>query len=326
MRRLPTYRSARARGGQKPNGFTLVELLVVVTILGLLMAMIFPAANGVFEAARKLQCNNKIAGLARIISVYQSNNGRYPGLVDAGQEARDRPPSRMTWCTQLLSLLEQKDIYSSWYDPKPGTEQQRVGEVDQFICPSDPADDQTTTQHLSYAINAGSSKDAKGGVKANVANGIAFNRYVTQGAPPYKVLPTHVINGLDKVILLGENVQAWNWGDKRFPGATAADPYDGKNPKSAEEAQRWTGLVWDTTMTINENEGGEQPSEAPDKNWARPSSKHPEGTHVAMCSGSARFVSDGVNLVVYQKMITSNQQKSDLPPAIKSTPIREGDF
>jgi hypothetical protein len=184
----------------------------------------------VFEAARKLQCSNKIAGLARIISVYQSNNGRYPGLVDAGQESRDRPPSRMTWCAQLLSLLEQKDLYSSWYDPKSG-EQQRVGPVDQFICPSDPADEQTS----------------RAGVKANVNNGIAFNRFVTSGPPPYTVKPTHVINGLDKVILLGENVQAWNWGDKRFPSAPP-DPYDKQNPKSAEEAQKWTGLVWDTTL------------------------------------------------------------------------------
>ena len=70
--------SLTLRPGRKAKGFTLMELLVVMTIIGILAAMVFPVANGVLKKARKSQAQNTAMQVKQSITTYFTEYSRYP--------------------------------------------------------------------------------------------------------------------------------------------------------------------------------------------------------------------------------------------------------
>jgi prepilin-type N-terminal cleavage/methylation domain-containing protein len=73
------------------RGFTLVELLVVITIIGMLMAMTFPAIGSVIEAARAMQCRAKMQDLFKSMSTFGSTrDGALPPGVTHCEKPKDQ--------------------------------------------------------------------------------------------------------------------------------------------------------------------------------------------------------------------------------------------
>jgi general secretion pathway protein G len=77
---------------QKSRGFTLIELMVVVLILGVLAAVIVPNVIGSADVAKAGAAKQDVAALIQALKLYRLDNGRYPSS-DQGLGALSAKPT-----------------------------------------------------------------------------------------------------------------------------------------------------------------------------------------------------------------------------------------
>jgi prepilin-type N-terminal cleavage/methylation domain-containing protein/prepilin-type processing-associated H-X9-DG protein len=88
-----------------PSGFTLVELLVVITIIGILIALLLPAVQAAREAARRMQCQNNLKQIGLALLNYETANQTFPpgGISIAGGYGT-------SWWVRILPYVEGANI------------------------------------------------------------------------------------------------------------------------------------------------------------------------------------------------------------------------
>jgi general secretion pathway protein G len=101
---------------RRAHGFTLIEVMVVVVILGILAAMIVPKIMGRPDEARAVAARQDIASLMQALKLYKLDNGRYPAM-DQGLDALVRKPSTGTIPGNWKATLERlpKDPWGNPY-------------------------------------------------------------------------------------------------------------------------------------------------------------------------------------------------------------------
>jgi len=124
------------------HGFTLVELLVVIAVIGILVGLLLPAVQAAREAARRMSCSNNLKQIGLAVLNFESANQRLPpGAVWHPTNAK-----RGSVFVYLLPYLEQGNLFQN-YDLTaqntdaavfPGTNRP-LGEtlIPMLVCPSD---------------------------------------------------------------------------------------------------------------------------------------------------------------------------------------------
>ncbi|MEX2119271.1 MAG: DUF1559 domain-containing protein [Pirellulales bacterium] len=304
----------------KRGGFTLVELLVVISIIGMLMALLLPAVQQARESGRRTVCSNSLYNLGRAFEqLTATGTGKpYPGYRD---NLFISPPVTaptlfpnypVSWVVPMLPYLEKNEAYRKWRrgffiqgTTAPFTytfiaDPVLNGYMDILNCPSDPAPSFTSTS-ISYVVNCGqmdilpseAPTSTTPGYPADWrANGIFLNRWQDPTENPG---PIHVVNkdyvssrdGTSNTLLLSENIDAADYADLNIYG-TSNETLNGfiwwpQDPSTLEDAKRINGPTDPVDLIFN----------------ARPSSQHPGGVMVTFCDGHVRFISENMDYSVY---------------------------
>lgn len=131
------------------SAFTLVELLVVISIIGILVALLLPAVQAAREAARSLQCRNHLKQIGLALANYESAHKALPaaGLVAPSDDHSMFAPNfdprsgqQLSWMVLLLPYIEESALYEQ-FDLNRSVLDQPTNPQRQFVntyhCPSD---------------------------------------------------------------------------------------------------------------------------------------------------------------------------------------------
>ncbi len=129
------------------RAFTLVELLVVISIIGILIALLLPAVQAAREAARRASCQNKIKQLGLALQNYHALRKEFPNNWGDGGRG---PEYGHSWISRILHQIEQVPLYDSILFDQPLNDNLLVAKtpLDDLYCPSDSHDGTMTNQYM----------------------------------------------------------------------------------------------------------------------------------------------------------------------------------
>ncbi len=310
------------------NGLTLTESIVVITIIGLLASILISAVRTAREAARRLECQNKLRQIGMALQNHESTFQKLPSLYNGTilkhpRHALDEFHFH-SWRTAILPQLELNALYQSIDLGLRATDianQEGITtEVPVFLCPSTGS--QTVTlpdvydfegARVGYASR--SDYEALLGVhfpepsmtSSADLRGIKFGAW---GEPKYdsegwsqsyrKATLNAVTDGLSNTLLVGERAGRPDWyrrGKPVFVYPRMDDPPFGNNAQQAAwgiSTNIWW-LLYYSYRPIN------------DTNSSGIFSFHPGGANVAFGDGSARFMSENTDQEIVIALITRSE-------------------
>jgi prepilin-type N-terminal cleavage/methylation domain-containing protein/prepilin-type processing-associated H-X9-DG protein len=313
---MPSVRYPRSR-----RGFTLVELLVVITIIALLIGLLLPAIQGAREGSRRAVCQNNQYNLAFAVIRHADQNGFVPGWQNTVRLTAGGT-SIQPWPVMITPFIERTDIWraatgtASWTPPFVST----------FVCPSSPTDSQTDPW-LAYAGNCGGAGNFPNNLQR--FEGVMLNTGTNSGRLTMDEIAS--ADGTSFTCLLSEKC-----GPGTPPGTgTPASPLiqafwttpiasfsDGNTMRAAFGI---TGDVVPTGKIINSGTAG-----APGF-WSQPSSNHPGGAVAAFCDGHTEFFKESLRASVYAQLLSWDDESAPKNGSYGSwrgnySILSEGDF
>ena len=177
-------------------GFSLVELLVVITIISMLMGLLFPAVQSAREASRRGTCMNNLKQIALAVTSYETGNRSLPGwrnnvgTYSTGTAALASAAGgrQVSWTVPILTQMGNAEAFK-WFDEWDALSDDVARKTMPFyVCPSAPATLLVPgTGPLCYVANGGSGGETLNGKRQYGFDGVfvdTVGSFAYSGTPP----------------------------------------------------------------------------------------------------------------------------------------------
>ncbi|MBL9123560.1 MAG: DUF1559 domain-containing protein [Planctomycetaceae bacterium] len=250
-----------------PRGFTLLELLVVVAIVGVLVGLLLPAVQAAREAGRRAACHNQLRQIGFALHAYHDSHGVFPtGCAELETQ-------RIAWSLLILPRLEQQPVFASFdqrfsYRNKVNR-QAAESVIPTYLCPStvrlqfDRLGDRVNDRNGNGIADPGDflAVTDYGGIAGSAMSGVSE---LLNGVLIYDraIAARDIRDGLSQTILVAEDTGRGRSMDGEWS--------NGEN-------------IFDQSGPINVLQNNEM--------W----SDHPGGVNALYCDGSAHFLTEGMS-------------------------------
>jgi prepilin-type N-terminal cleavage/methylation domain-containing protein/prepilin-type processing-associated H-X9-DG protein len=297
------------------SGFTMIELLAVVAVIGVLAALLLPAVQMAREGARRAQCINNLRQFGLALNNYESALGVLPPGGTA---------IRHSYLAMLLPFLEQKPVFDAinFADvPVTSNASASATSLTLFLCPSDGLHD-GSGGWTNYAGNVGNGLGTYG---VNGAFVLAPDRAVALGLCSF-------LDGTSSTAAVSERLLGPLRPDARVPRRSVAQLSDGGGePLPADvflvrchnlnlasipldqiandQGRSWLSArpedtLYDHVLSINDNSCTNGTFSFDGASTA--SSFHPGGANVLFVDGHARFLKETISLETWHALGSRN--------------------
>ena len=304
---------AGAAGDRGCSGFTILEVLVVIIVIGIALTLLLPAMLDARESARRVQCQNNLKQAALALHNYHDMHAVFPPgyiarNVTPGETAQDESGPGYAWSALLLPFLDQVALFRTIdfsVDPLGSTAVAKPM-ISCYRCPS--AGDEQASYVGSFG--SGSLTESPG---RPAGPGVFYRNS--------KVQEFDIRDGSSSTFLIGERAGVHDF----VPGAEPAPagavwlalPTRAFRPAGVPVA----GVVEGPASFVLANVGQDEPFavhavHGRTNHVAAFSSGHPGGANFALCDGAVVFVSSDIDYDVYRRLgQRSDHEFAEVPRA-----------
>lgn len=295
------------------GGFTILEVLVVIIVIGIALSLLLPAMLTARESARRVQCQNNLKQAALALHNYHDMHAVFPPgyiarIVTAGESSRDESGPGYAWSAMLLPFLDQAALFQTIdfsVDPLANTAA-ATPMISCYRCPS------AGDEQMSYVASFGSGSLTESPGRP-AGPGVFYRNS--------KVQEFDIRDGSSNTFLIGERAGLHDF----IPGAAAvpagaawlALPTRAFRPAGVPVA----GVVEGPASYVLANVGQDKPFtvhavHGRTNHVAAFSSGHPGGANFALCDGAVVFVSSDIDYDLYRRLgQRSDREFAEVPRA-----------
>jgi len=271
------------------RGFTLVELMVVLAIVGVLVALLLPAIQAAREAARRSQCANNLSQIALGIHHHHDAKQALPNATHYGT-------TFYSAFTALLPFVEQAELFERYEQDLQYRSPQNRQIIEQvislYLCPTmnlprSVPDSQISCDEYgapgSYAVSTGTENPWTG-----PHNGAFI--FARSGVTRFK----SITDGLSQTLLVGEldyGLANYNWGAC-------------KNRDRRWGATRWGAGYPGVSLATTSGQFNSDRLITGFAEFVTFRSDHPGGAQFALADGSVKFLVDTIDEDTLDKLST----------------------